>query len=304
MQDIIIVGGGPAGLTAAVYGALAGHKTILFEGRAEGGQMATASSVENYTGFPQISGFDLTQKMAGHAREAGAEVKYLFVDALSLTPGQLGVEAGGERFGCRTLILAMGAAHKRLGVPGEDRLSGCGVSYCATCDGNFFKNRTVAVIGGGNSALKDALYLANICEKVVLAHRTDELRGVPSNIEAVLAHEKIERIPQSVVTAITGDKTVDGIDVRSTASGATLHIPVSGVFVAVGAVAQSALVEGLLELDKSGRVIAPEDCKTGIDGVFVAGDIRAKSLYQIATAVADGAVAASGAGKFLIENKK
>ncbi len=303
MRDVIIVGGGPAGFTAALYCKRAGLDTLLFSGFEGGGQLLAASSVKNYPGFGEISGPELSSLMRNQAVAAGCEIIDLPVAQLDLTPGALSATADGQKHDTLAIILATGSSHQRLGIPGEDKFAGMGVSYCATCDGNFFKDRVVAVAGGGGSALKDALYLANLCSKVYMLFRRAELRGSEALIAEVKASDKIELLPHTTPAAVSGGFTVEGLDVRNVESGVTLHLPIAGLFVSTGVVGQSALTEGILPLDDDGRIIAGEDCRTAIPGVFAAGDLRAKPLYQITTAVGDGAVAATAAGRFISKNK-
>ena len=298
--DIAIVGGGPAGLTAAVYARRAGFSAIVFESTVPGGQMATTSEIENYPGFERINGAELAFKMEAQAKAQGAKLAYGAVSALSLVPGALSVTAGGSEYGARALILAMGAGRRALGVEGEERLRGSGVSYCATCDGGFFKGADVAVVGGGNSSVEDARYLSRLCRTVYLIHRRGEFRAASREVEEMRRAENIRQVLSSTVERINGRQAVESVDVLDRLTGNVSTLAVRGVFVAVGAQPNTALVKGgALTLSEDGHIVAGEDCATGIPGVFAAGDIRQKSLYQIVTAVADGACAASSAGRFL-----
>jgi thioredoxin reductase (NADPH) len=297
--DVLIIGGGPAGLTAAVYARRAGLSvTVIEKEPAPGGQMATTPEIENMPGFSAIDGFTLSTRMAEQAKQLGAELVCGTADRLSLEPGNLRV----MDYTPKTVILAMGARRRKLDVPGEEKFAGRGVSYCAVCDGNFFKNRPVAVVGGGNTALEDSLHMAALGCEVTLLHRRDGFRGSPSLLERVRNNPKITVMTPYIPVSIEGETAVSGITVSHAAAGGTVTIPAAGIFVCVGTVANTELLEGTLQLGAEGRVNAGEDCETGIPGVYAAGDIRAKTLYQIITAAADGAVAAANAGSFIARN--
>jgi len=299
--DVIIAGGGPAGLCAAIYCRRAGLSAAVAEKLVAGGQMATTPDISNYPGFTVVNGMDLSMKMQQHAEAEGTQWIYGEISEFGLTPGALSVTADGQRYETKALILAMGTARRKLGIPGEAELTGMGVSYCATCDGNFFKGREVAVVGGGDTALEDAVYLANLCKKVYIVHRRDKFRGGLKLEKALRATANIELVLDSVPVSIGGQSSVESLAVRNTKTGGQRTLAVAGVFVAVGTVANSQLLEGKIRLDEQGRVDAGEDCVTDVPGVFVAGDLRRKPLYQIVTAVADGAVAAAKAQHFITE---
>ena len=304
LLDVLIVGGGPAGLTAAVYACRAGLSVTVLEKEAmPGGQMATTPEIENMPGFPPTDGFTLSERMAEQARRLGAEIIQGAADKLCLKPGELRVDAGGRAFTPQTVILAMGARRRRLDIPGEDRLLGRGVSYCAVCDGNFFKNKPVAVVGGGNTALEDALHLSSLGCRVTLLHRRDEFRGAPSLLRRVREEGRIDVMTPYRPVSVEGESAVTGLTAAHAVSGETSSLPVSAVFVCAGTVANTELLEGWLPLGAEGRVAAGEDCFTGIPGVFAAGDIRTKPLYQIVTAAADGAVAAARSAEFIMLTK-
>jgi thioredoxin reductase (NADPH) len=298
VRDLIIVGGGPAGLTAAIYAARAGLSVAVVERGFAGGQMTATADIVNYPGFETIDGAELARRMEVHACGLGAEVLTGEVRALWLKPGALTVVTESE-LPARALLLAMGTRRRKLAIPGEERLTGRGVSYCAVCDGAFFKDRDVAVVGGGDTALEDAAYLAGVCRRVTLVHRRDAFRG-GRHLEEVL-----RRLPnvtlrlEHVAEEILGDKAVQALRIRDLKTQAAAALPVSAVFVAVGVVPDTALLRGSLPLDAEGRVEAPEDGHTQIPGVFVAGDLRQKPIYQIVTACADGAMAATAAARFL-----
>jgi thioredoxin reductase (NADPH) len=292
--DVLIVGGGPAGLTAAVYARRAGLSAVVIEKEPmPGGQMATTPEIENMPGFDAIDGFSLSMKMAGQAKALGAELVTAEVTGLSLEPGNLRVTG----YAPKTVILAMGARRRRMGVLGEEAFLGRGVSYCAVCDGNFFKNKPAAVVGGGNTALEDALHLAALGCAVTLVHRRNEFRGSPSLLAQVRANPKITVLTPWTPVSVGGEASVTGLTVSHAETGETRSLPVSAVFVCVGTAANTETVS--LPLNAEGRIIAGEDCETSIPGVYAAGDIRAKPLYQIVTAAADGAVAAMRAAEFI-----
>ena len=302
MYDLVIVGSGPAGLSAAVYAKRACLDLLVLEKEMmAGGQIVYTEEVDNYLGFPGTSGFDLAQQFEKHARELDVPFAEGEVTGVEKTEEgwQIQLESG-ESIETKSIILASGAMHRKLGVPGEKELAGAGVSYCATCDGAFFKDKVVAVVGGGDVALEDALYLANICEHVYLIHRRNELRGTKALQNQVFANEKITFLGESEVTAITGDKQVSGISVHNKVTDETKELSVAGVFIAVGMEPQSDLYAPLLSLEH-GYVPAGEDCATEKDGLYVAGDVRTKRLRQIVTAVADGANAVHSIQEYLMQ---
>lgn len=301
MYDVIIVGGGPAGMTAAIYASRAGLSLLVLEKGFSGGQMATTPEVENYPGIEKISGIELAMNMEQHAKKLEGEFKNESVT--ELIPGESfhTVVTETARYEGKTVILALGATRRKLNIEGEERLSGRGVSYCATCDGGFFRNRDVCVIGGGNTALEDALYLAGICNKVYLIHRRDEFRAYQSFVDAVEKNEKIELVRSSVPVNISGKDAVESILIRDVKTERMREIPVAGVFVAVGTIPDTGMLKGKIALTQNGYVEAGEDTRTSVPGIYAAGDLRQKPIYQIITACADGAVAAHEAGLFVRE---
>lgn len=301
MYDLIIIGAGPAGLSAAVYGKRAGLDLLVIEQTPMGGgQVINTYEVDNYLGLPGINGFDLGQKFRQHADELGTVFHIGKVASIGDDGEKKSVTlADGTVFETRTLILAGGAEHAKLGVPGEETFRGQGVSYCATCDGAFFKKRDVAVIGGGDVAVEDAIYLSRFCRKVWLIHRRDSLRAAKSLQEKLFACENVEVVWDSVLLAIEGSDLVEKIRVRSTKEEAEREIPVEGVFIAVGMHPDTEAYKELVACDEKGWLIAGEDCKTNVPGIFAAGDIRTKKLRQIVTAVADGACAVASAEHWL-----
>ena len=297
--DVLIIGGGPAGLTAAVYARRAGlSAAVLEKEHMPGGQMMTTPEIENMPGIPRIDGFSLSGQMAEQAKRLGAEIVAGAVTGLILEPGALRVETAARAFAPKTVILAMGARRRRLGIPGEDTFAGRGVSWCAVCDGNFFKGSAVAVTGGGNTALEDALHLASLDCHVTLLHRREEFRGSPSLLKRVREEPRITVMTPYLPVSVEGDLSVTGLTASRAVTGETVTLPVRAVFVCVGTVANTELLDKWLPLGPEGRIEAGEDCETGIPGVYAAGDIRKKPLYQIVTAAADGAVAAIRASGF------
>ena len=300
MYDIIIIGSGPAGLAATIYGQRAKLSVLVIEKQPmSGGQVLTTYDVDNYPGLPGIGGFDLGTKFRAHADALGARVITEDVTAVELAGSTKKVSTTAGEYEARTVIVSTGADHKMLGVPGEEELRGMGVSYCATCDGAFFRGKEVAVVGGGDVALEDALFLARACTKVYLIHRRDEFRGAKSIQEKVFQTENIEVIWDTVVERIEGDEQVEAIALLNRKTGEKSRLPVSGVFVAVGIQPNSALFNGKLELDQGGYIKAGEDCRTSEPGVFAAGDVRTKQLRQIITAAADGANAVTSVEHYL-----
>nr|WP_296463211.1 FAD-dependent oxidoreductase [uncultured Acetatifactor sp.] len=297
MYDLIVIGSGPAGLSAAVYGKRAGLDLLVLEKNPmSGGQVLNTYEVDNYLGMPGMDGFDMGTRFREHADKLGVE--FMEATALSLKDrgGHKLIRTDQGELEAKTVILATGAVHAMLGAPGEERLGGRGVSYCATCDGAFFRGRTVAVVGGGDVALEDAIYLARTSEKVYLIHRRDELRGAMVLQQELKGLPNVEILYSHVVEEILGEDAVEAVTLKDCRTEETFRLPVDGVFVAVGIRPQTELVRGLAACDEGGYVLAGEDCATDMPGLFVAGDVRRKPLRQIVTAVADGANAAVSAG--------
>ena len=301
--DILIIGAGPAGMTAAIYGQRAGYRTLILEEAVLGGQIANTPEVENYPAVGRISGVELGMNLYNQVLEQGAQVEFDGVVSAQLAgPLKTLTTQSGKVYTARAVIIANGAKRRKLGIPGEEAYAGRGVSYCATCDGGFFKGKSTVVVGGGNTALEDALYLANLCTQVHLIHRRDTFRGGKVLVDAVLARENIQvhydTVPVEVVSA-DGQK-VSGLAVRNVKTGAQELLEAQGVFVAVGLAPDNQLFAGQIELDPAGYIAAGEDCKTNLEGVFAAGDTRTKTVRQIVTAAGDGAVAAAEAGNYLM----
>ena len=300
VRDVIIIGGGPAGYTAALYSARAGLDTLVLEKLAPGGQMATTLSMENYPGFEEpISGPDLALRMENQARKFGAVVEYDTVTEI-ITDGEIKtVKALKNIYTCKAVILCMGASPKKLGIPREDPLRGSGVSYCAVCDGALFRGREVAVVGGGDTAAENAVYLSRFCPKVWLIHRRDSLRATKVLQKELFSIKNIEFVWDSVVEELHGQFALEGITVRDLKTGNRRKLDVEGLFISIGLTPSTSLVEGKVALDPDGYVITDERMRTNVPGVFAAGDIRSKVLRQVITAAADGAVAAHSAEQYI-----
>jgi len=302
MHDVIIVGGGPAGYTAALYCARAKLDTLLIEKMFSGGQMATTYMMENYPGFEEpISGPDLAVRMEKQARKFGAIVQNDDVIKLDLEGKIKIVTTKNTSYQSKTVILCMGASPRELGLPREREMRGRGVSYCATCDGAFFRNGTVAVVGGGDTAAEDAIYLSRLCEKVYLVHRRDKLRAIMTLQHEVFNNKRIEPVLDSVVDEIIGETEVKGIWVRNVKTGERKELEVEGIFIAIGVAPNTELVKDRLLLNEDGYIITDERMRTNIPGVFAAGDLRDKVLRQVITAASDGAVAAYSAERYISE---
>lgn len=300
MYDIIIIGSGPAGLSAAIYAQRACLDTIVIEKNGiSGGQVLNTWEVDNYPGFPGVTGFELSRQFREHANKLGARVVQDEVVQVELSGNVKKVVCEEETYEARCVILASGAHHRTLEVPGEEELRGAGVSYCATCDGAFFRGRTVAVVGGGDSALEDAIFLARMCEKVYIVHRRDKLRGAKRLQERLQALENIEFVWNSETVAIEGNAQVEALRLRQTKTGEERRLDVDGVFIAVGIAPESELYAGQLELDEQGYIRADESGQTSVPGVFAAGDVRTKALRQILTAASDGANCVASAERYL-----
>ena len=293
MYDIIVVGGGPAGMTAAIYARRANKKVLVFEGKACGGQILNATEVDNYPGFESISGYDLSQNMYNQALKLGAEFKFEMVK--KITKEKKVITDNGE-YEAKAIILATGAENRRLNIVEEADYIGRGISYCATCDGNFFKGKDVAVVGGGNTALEDALYLANLCNKVYLIHRRDQFRGEDKYVEQIKLNDNIELILNSQVVDLIGEDRLTQVTVKNN-DETTRTLDVSALFIAVGQQPRNEMFADVVEIDEKGYIKAHDEVYTNVEGIYVAGDTRAKELKQLTTAVSDGSIAATVAMK-------
>lgn len=299
MTDVLIVGGGPAGMTAAIYAARFGLSVVLLEARVCGGQLAETPVVENYPSFQQISGWELAEQMRAQAASYGVTIEYAAVSELEKADDGFCVKTPVKNYRCKTVIIANGVKRRKLLCPGEEQLTGKGVSWCAVCDGNFFRNKTVAVVGGGNSAVEDALYLSALCKKVYLVHRRTEFRADKKLLSALGQETKVEIRAPYVIAEIYGDTQVNGIKLLNGNTGEEAALAVDGVFEAIGLIPDNSMFAGFIKLDAHGYIAAGEDCRTSAPGVFAAGDTRTKTLRQVVTAASDGAVAAKAAFDFL-----
>ena len=302
IYDMVIVGGGPAGYTAALYAARSGQSTVVLEKLSAGGQMALTEQIDNYPGFAEgIDGFTLGERMQQGAERFGAVTELAEVCRAELSGAVKVLDTGDEVFRGRTVVIATGAVPRTLGIPGEEELVGRGVHYCAACDGAFYRDKTVAVVGGGNSAAADALTLSRIARKVYLIHRRDSLRATKVYHEMLMSAPNVEFCWNSTVSALQHGERLTGLRLREVQTGAERDIACDGVFVSVGRVPATELFREELTLDESGYIVADESTRTRLPGVFAVGDVRTKALRQVVTAVADGAVAVHYAEAYLAE---
>ncbi|MCC0638773.1 MULTISPECIES: thioredoxin-disulfide reductase [unclassified Clostridioides] len=299
MVDIIVIGAGPAGLTSAIYAMRAGLSVTVFEKSIYGGQVASTSEVENYPAVQKISGIEFSTNIYNQAVDQGVDIQFDEVERISLEGKVKIVKTASGEHKAKAVILANGVERRKLGCVGEKEFTGRGVSYCATCDGAFFKNKEVAIVGGGNTALEDALFLANNCTKVYLIHRRDDFRGEEVLEKSVKARKNIEILYSHGVEKIEGEKTVSRIEVKDLKTEEKRTIDVSGIFIAIGLKPNNKMFENVLELDEGGYIVSDESCTTSVEGVYVAGDNRTKFLRQIITAASDGAIAAVQAANYI-----
>ena len=293
VYDVLVIGGGPGGYTAALYAARANLSVMVLEKLTPGGQMGTTDVIDNYPGFPEgVGGFELALQMQKGAQRFGAQTQLSEVISVELGGTVKQVRTQDGTYQARTVVLASGAHPRELGLPGERELRGRGVSYCATCDGMFYRGKTVVVVGGGNTAVSDVLYLSRLCEKVYLVHRRDTLRASKVYLDPLQKAENVEFVWDSEVKQLLRDQAVTGVRVRNKKTGEERDIPCAGVFVAVGYLPNTQLYRGQVELDEAGYVLADETTQTNLPGVFAVGDLRKKPLRQVVTAASDGAVAA------------
>ena len=301
MTDIIIVGGGPAGMTAAIYAARAGKKVMVIEKDSCGGQIVYSPLVENYPGMPGMSGAEFADNLTVQAENLGVEIEYGEVESVTKCGDGFEVDFG-DTVAAKAIILAPGASHRHLGLENEEELTGCGVSYCAVCDGAFYAGMDVAVNGGGNTALQDALFLSNTCSHVTVIHRRDEFRGDPVLVRQLEKRENVSFLLSSTVNGLVAEEDeLAGIIAEDLKTGIEHQIPVKGLFIAIGQIPQTEAFRGLVETDGAGYIKAGENCETNVSGIFAAGDCRSKEVRQLTTAAADGAVAALAACKYLTE---
>ena len=304
MYDIIVAGGGPAGLTAALYAARAGKEVLVLEGESTGGQIKFSPRVDNYPGLPGMSGSQFAQILTRQVQDQGVQIRTEEVTALNLRGGVLELTAGGEKYDARALVLATGVTHRKLGLAGEDALIGAGISYCAVCDGAFYQGRPAAVVGGGDTALQEALFLSARCSRVTLIHRRDMFRGESrlvqllrerGNVDFLLSH-RLEELRRN-------EEGLTGLRVVDLKTGSGRELAVDGLFVAVGQEPRNQIFANLVMTDDSGYFLAGEDCAASLPGVFAAGDCRVKSVRQLTTAVGDGAVAGLAASRYVDERR-
>lgn len=303
IYDLIIIGSGPAGLCGAIYAERAKLSCITIEKNyMSGGQVMNTYEVDNYPGLPEINGFDMAEKFQEHAKKLGAEFVETEVSSISVREdGVKEIKTEEENFYAKAVMIATGAKHRKLSVKGEEELAGMGVSYCATCDAAFFQEGTVAVVGGGNVAVEDAILLSRTCKKVYLVHRRDELRAEKILQDSLFACHNVELVWDSVPVSVEGEDKVTALKVRNVKTDEEKEISVDGVFIAVGIVPGSGKFKDLVKMDESGYIIAGEDGVTSTPGIFAAGDIRTKNLRQVVTAVADGANAVASVQRYLME---
>lgn len=312
MKDVIIIGAGTAGLTAAIYALRAGKSVLVLEQGTYGGQIVNTPKVENYPGIEQISGYEFASGLYRQAEKLGMEYRSEKVTDLRLEDNAEAkeelssasveavnkiVETTEQSYCAKAVILATGAKNRPLGVEGEAEYTGRGISYCATCDGMFFRGKKVAVVGGGNTALEDAAFLSNYCEKVYLIHRRETFRGEEKLVRELQKKDNVEFLLNKTVQALEGEATLQAVILRDKISGEESRLEISGLFVAIGQIPENEVFAKLVELDENGYILAGEDCRTSVDGIFAAGDCRKKTVRQLTTAAADGAVAALGASQ-------
>lgn len=302
IYDMVIIGGGPAGYTAALYAARAGFDTVVLERMSAGGQMALTGDIDNYPGFEEgVDGFTLGMKMQQGAERFGAKTEYAEVEGVDFSGQIKKIKTNAGDFSAKTVVIASGANPRELGIVKEKELVGRGVHYCAHCDGRFYKDKTVIVVGGGNSAAADALYLSRLAKKVYLVHRRDTLRATKIYHEPLMKAENIEFLWNSTVSDFAAENRVTGVILKNVNTGNETEIDCDGVFVSIGRKPATEFLGGAVELDQSGYIVADESTKTSVPGVFAAGDVRTKSLRQVVTAVADGAAAVHHAEEYLTE---
>ena len=298
MYDIIIIGAGPAGLTAAIYACRANKKVLVLEAKNYGGQIINTPCIENYPAAAHISGFDFATNLYNQAIEQGAEIKFEKATNIIIENNKKIIETPDNKYEGKTIIIATGADSRKLGIEKEDDFLGKGISYCATCDGNFYKGRDVAVVGGGNTAIEDAEYLSDIVNKVYLIHRRDSFRADESSVNKLKEKSNVEFILNSKLRKLNGSELLESIEVEDNNQN-TKTIEVSGLFIAVGKIPENENFKEIINMNEKGYIIASEDCHTNVEGIFVAGDNREKSLRQLVTATSDGAIAATEAIKYI-----
>lgn len=297
--DIAIVGGGPAGMTAALYAARAGKSVVLFEGEMLGGQILPTRKIENYPALPDVDGYTFADGLTKQITALGVAIVYAAVSKVEKTEDGFVLQTSGEVYSSSAVILATGLKHRRLGLDGEEALIGRGISFCATCDGMFFRKKEVAVVGGGNTAVQDALVLSEYCSRVYLIHRRNQLRAEENLVKQMRARENIEFIGETVIEELEGEESLQSLTLRNVSTGAVEYLPVAALFEAIGQYPQNAAFSNLVELDEDGYFLTDNACRTSCPGIFAAGDACRKSVRQLTTAVSDGTVAALSAVEYL-----
>lgn len=297
--DLIIIGAGTAGLTASIYAACSGLKVLCIENQTCGGQIVNTSEIINYPGFKNISGLDFSQKLQSQAEDLGVDIKTEQIVQLDLGQKDKIVGTNNCKYDANAVIIATGTRRRELGCKGEESFRGRGVTYCATCDGRFFQNKVVGIVGGGNTAVEDAIYLSNICKHVYVIHRRNEFRASERSVELMKQRENITLKLNSVVDSIEGGNLMDTVILSDTQTNEKTTLPLNGLFVAIGLVPNSKEFSKWIDLDEQGYIVASEDCKTKTSGVFVAGDVRTKKIRQLVTAASDGAIAALAAAEYI-----
>ncbi len=297
--DIAIVGGGPAGMTAALYAARAGKSVVLFEGEMLGGQILPTPKIENYPALPEVDGYTFADGLTKQITALGVAIVYAAVAKVEKAEGGFALQTSGEVYSSSAVILATGLKHRKLGLDGEDALIGRGISFCATCDGMFFRKKEVAVVGGGNTAVQDALVLAEYCSRVYLIHRRNRLRAEESLAKQMRMRENIEFIGETVIEEVEGEERLQSLTLRNVSTGAVEYLPVAALFEAIGQHPQNAAFADLVDLDGDGYFLTDNECRTSCPGIFAAGDACRKSVRQLTTAVSDGTVAALSAVEYL-----
>lgn len=299
MIDIIIIGAGTAGLTAAIYGVRAGKKVLVLEASMYGGQIINTPEIENYPGIKNVSGYEFATTLYEQAQELGAEVLFEKVIEIRSEEDKKVVVTESNVYEAKSVILATGAKNRALGLDKEEAWIGRGISYCATCDGAFYKGKEVAVNGGGSTALEDAIFLSNYCQKVTIIHRRDTFRGEEKLLHALKEKANVAFLLDSVITELVGDEKLQGVKIKNLKTDEMMEINISGLFIAIGQVPENGNFSNLIWLDQGGYIIAQEDCKTNVPGIFVAGDTRTKAIRQLTTAVSDGAVSGLAASAYI-----